>query len=317
MTFHYKKVIAFLFIALLTISVNAFASAPDTLQIKIPALNGHSFIPQGRAGGTFISSFLKISVGAAQTELIDFGVLEINGREIYNFDGSVLFSDVDIEFQHKIKDWLGVYFRYRSAARFGNQISSLYSEGLNTISGYDLGWILKVSEGKKHFLSTHFQISDYKTNFFYLDRFVINLIRDTVISTSENIPSLFGTAGLHLALAPNDLIGFCIYGDIGYGESFNRDNSHLFARLGVSADIDLYERTRIPLGIGLKSSISSFPSYDQLEDKFTNVTGLKLAYTGSSEYIIGVETAWGILPIKSRAAKVNAILINLQFHLFF
>jgi hypothetical protein len=271
----------------------------------------------GAVRNPFISSFIKVAVGAAQTERIDFGVLELNGKEVYTFDGTVLFSDVDIEFQHKIKDWLGVYFRYRSAARFGIQISSLYLEGLITVSGYDLGWILKVSEGKKHFLSSHFQLSDYKTNFLYLDRFIGNVIRDSISSISENIPALFGEAGFHLALAPNDLLGLCFEGDIGFGESFNRNNSKIFARLGVSADIDFDTRTRIPLGVCLKSSISSFPSYDQLEDKFTNVTGLKLAYTGSSEYIIGVETAWGILPIKSRAAKVNAILINLQFHLFF
>lgn len=317
MTLPSKIIIALLFMALFTDSINTFASEPDSVHAKIPTLNGHGFFPLGRAGGPFISSFLKISVGAAQTEPIDFGVLEINGREIYNFDGTVLYSDIDIEFQQKIKDWLGIYFRYRSAARFGAQISSIYSEGLNTVSGYELGWIIKVSEGKKHFLSTHLQLSDYKTNYIYLDRFILNVIRDTVISSSENIPALFGAAGIHLALAPNDLIGFCFNGSVGYGESFNRDNSRIFARFGVSTDIDLYKRTPIPLGIGLQSSISSFPSYDQLEDKYTNLTGVKLAYTGSNEYIIGIETAWGILPIKTRGTKVNAILINLQFHLYF
>jgi len=297
-------------------SVGLFASGPDSIYRKVPSLGHHTFIPLDKNFNPFITSQLKIMVGTAQTESFDVAQILFNGKDIYTLAGNIFFSSVIIDYQQKVKDWLAVYIRYSLAARFGTEFSSLYTEGLNTLSGKEIGWLIKVADRPKHLLTANLEISDQRANFLNIDRLLLNLVEDTIITVSENIPALFGSVGLRYAYAPNDLFGFTIAGDMAYGESFIRQKTGLYFQGGFTAEINLNNRTGIPVGIAIKNLYTNIPSFNQISNKAINISGLKLAYTGGNDFVIGIDASWSRLPSKSND-YLDTLLLLLQLNFFF
>lgn len=297
-------------------SVTLFASKPDSIYRKVPSLGDHTYIPLDKNFNPFITSQFKIMVGTAQTESFDVAQIQFNGKDIYTLDGNIFFSSVIIDYQQRVKDWLAVYFRYSLAARFGTEFSSLYAEGLNTLSGKEIGWLIKLVDHRKHILSANLEISDQRANFLNIERILLNLVEDTIITVSENIPALFGSIGLRYAYAPNDLFGFTVSGEVAYGESFNREETGLYFQGGITAEINLYERTGIPVGIAIKNLSTNIPSFNQMSKKPVNISGLKVAYTGGSDFVIGFDASWSRLPSKSND-YLDTLLVLLQFNFFF
>jgi hypothetical protein len=308
---------AFLALVMFALACNIYAIPPDSAYKKIPQLNGHTFIPLVDANNPFINTHLKIGVGVAISEPVEYATLTIDGKDLYSLVGNILMSDVGLGYQQKIKSWLAIYFNFRFASRFGTQLSSLYAEGVNMVSGYDVGWLIKIHESKRHALSGHVQLSDYRANILHLDRLILNVIEDTIIATSENVPALLGVAGLRYVFAPNDLFGFGISGDFGFGESFDRGVTQVFGKINFFADIDLYNRTGVPLGLSAKYSNSSLPATNVSDDNQVSVIGMKLAYTGGNDYMFGIESSWLQLPSEANANYTNALFISIQFHLYF
>ncbi len=295
--------------------VAASDSIPGTS--KIPSLNGHKFIPMLDSYSPFIFTSVKMGVGLAQTENIEYLAIQIGDYELLSLEGDILFSDASVSYHQRIKDWLGIFVNYKFSARVGAEFSSLFVEGINTVNEFDVGWVMKVYESRKHILSTHFSINNLEAKVINFQDAFENLKEDSMVAVSQTIPSLIGSIGLRYAWAPNPLIGFGLVTELAYGEALIRSETKFFFNLGPRIDIDLSSKTRVPMGIALNYFVTSAPAYVTVKGSNTQALKLKIAYLGANDFIMGIGTAWAKIPTRSSEKNLNAFLGSLELNYFF
>ena len=284
---------------------------------RIPQLNGHIFTPMFDATSPFINTSVRIGVGIAQTEEVEYFAIHLGEYELLSLTGDVLFSDINVMYQQRVKDWLAMFAEYHFTARIGTEMSSLFVEGINTVHEFDVGWILKAYHSEKHILSTYFSINNLNAKFIDFTNILESISGDTLIPASRDVPALTGSVGLRYAWAPRSLIGIGLMAELSYGEALSRSTTKLFYKLGPKIDLDLSAKTRIPLGIALNYFITSAPAVVQDIEKRTQLLKLKFSYLGAGDFIIGFSTAWGKIPVNSSDEILNAFFANLEMNYYF
>jgi hypothetical protein len=284
---------------------------------RIPTLNGHIYTPMIDSYSPFISTSIRMGIGIAQTENIEYYAIRIGDYEFLSLEGNILFSDMSVQYQQRIKNWLAIFAEYHFTARIGTEFSSLFIEGINTVNEFDLGWVIKVYQHEKHIISTHFSINNVTAKFMSFENVFGNFTTDSTVAISQTIPSLIGAVGVRYVWAPNSLIGIGLLSEISYGEALTRCKTRFFFKLGPRIDIDFSSKTRIPLGIALNYYITTSPAYAQVQEKNTRLLKMKLAYIGANDFILGMSAAWGSIPVSSTDSNLNAFFGSLELNYFF
>ena len=146
-------------------------------------------------------------------------------------------------------------------------------------------------------------------------------IIDTGIIDEANlltrIPSWRYKGGLRFAYAVNDLLGFILTTDLGFGDNLEgKDKSDTVFDIGGLASLDLNTRTKLPIGLLLGYSHTSYPeSSGDIIERVGAVT-LRIAYTGSREFSLGLEFVYASAPLKEADKSLNygSTFINLQYY---
>lgn len=284
---------------------------------RIPTLNGHIFTPMIDSYSPFIATSIRMGIGIAQTEDIEYYAIRIGDYELLSLEGNILFSDMSVQYQQRIKNWLAIFAEYHFTARIGTEFSSLFIEGINTVNEFDLGWVMKVYQNEKHIISTHFSINNVTAKFMSFENVIGNITTDSTVALSQTIPSLIGAVGVRYAWVPNSIIGIGLLSEISYGEALTRSKTRFFFKLGPRIDIDLSSKTRIPLGIALNYYITTSPAFAQVKERNTQLLKLKLAYIGANDFIMGLGFAWGKIPVNSTDRNLNASFGSLELNYFF
>jgi hypothetical protein len=130
------------------------------------------------------------------------------------------------------------------------------------------------------------------------------------------VPSLNALVGLKFAYGFNDLFGLRLNFDTGFGESFERGSTSLFYNFGGIFDINLANRTKVPLGFGLNLNFSTLPDVVHVDDRTASLGGLKIAFMGAEHYVIGLETLYMKVPIPGVDDKITStgILLTSKFY---
>ena len=132
----------------------------------------------------------------------------------------------------------------------------------------------------------------------------------------ETIPVLaFGT-GFRFAYGLSDLIGFKASTDLVYGETYNRGENGFAFSAGGGIDLDFYPRYSLPLGVVLHYTISSMPDFVYIEDKHAHMFKVKIAYTRSTEFSLGLEYSYMKVPLLSQQknTSVQSIALSIRFY---
>jgi hypothetical protein len=88
-----------------------------------------------------------------------------------------------------------------------------------------------------------------------------------------------------------------------YGESFERGESDLIYHAGVAFDMNLANKTKVPMGLSVFFAASSLPDIVQVKGKSSTNTGLKISYTGGPHINIGLEISSIRVPIPNVEEK--------------
>lgn len=280
----------------------------QTEQINnIPNLNGHYFVPNMNIPSPFIKSHFGMNLGIAGSTDFENIILEIEGEKIIGLKGSLIFADLNFDYQQKIKDWIAFYAEVGLTARIGTELQSMLTQGVNTVSAFKMGWLVKLAHHEKYMLSANIQVNNYSANFINIGEFVKDIVRDTTVtSISKNVPILNGGLGLRFAYGINELFGFQAHASAVYGESFERGVSDLIYNAGGSFDMNLATKTKVPLGFSVFFVSSSLPDIVQVKGKSSSNTGFKISYTGGPHINIGLEISRISVPIPNVDEKVNS-----------
>ncbi len=285
---------------------------------NLPQLNGHYFIPNSNTPSPFIKSHFGMNLGIASSKDFENIILEVDGEEIIGSKGSLIFADLNFDYQQKIKEWIAFNLMVGATARIGTELQSMLSQGVNMVMTFRMGWLIHLAEGKKDKLSANLQISNYSANFINVGGFIDDVLNDNANpSISRNVPILNGSAGLRYAHAFNELFGFQGFADIGYGESYERGKSSAIYNIGGLFDLNLATKTKTPLGFALLYNISARPDLVQVPDKFASNAGLKISYSGAPHFDVGVELSSLSVPVPNVDKKVKSTSIIFATKYFF
>lgn len=283
-----KKI--FIICLLISISITGYSQSDTNSFFKKDKLNGHVFLNYARYNSPFISTNLKINVGTGSTSVITIPPMEVDGIVTPAIYGTIMFAEASLNYQQKFTPWLSLNIHSISVGRFGTDAFSLLFDGVNTIYGGSIGWKIRMFKSEKLIVSSNIFVENLSGNFINIRQFV-NDILDSVPNASliKNIPTLTGGVNVKGAYAFNQTFGIQAEIQMTYGETYIRDNERLEVKTSLLGETDFYPRYQFPLGLGLGYMLSSTPEISMKNEDYISLGILKLAYTGSPDYDLGLE----------------------------
>ena len=290
------------------------------IPLKVPHLGGHKFMPNNIVRHPFIQTSVRNTLGIGKAYDIEIPIISFRGEPLVALRGDLIFAILDFEYQHRVKDWLGVWARFQVLGRVGNGTEALLSQGISAISGFDLGWLFKLRQTEKTQLSGSLSLSNNQTTIVNLLDFINGIIDDDLSTNNQlvkKVPSLRGNMGLRFAWAINELYGTYLLTKLSYGQSaIERNESKFFYKIGGVFDVNLSARTIFPFGIALGVSHSSLPrSGDPTRSEVQSIF-LHIGYNTPHDFIIGVQTSMEFLPVEStgQTLKASVTTINMRYY---
>lgn len=285
--------------------------------LKRPELNGHIFPAMAFMQPSFINTKLSANIGVGSTGILKIPGIIIDDHEILSFEGRIIFMQTDVSYQQRFNSWLAMYVSYTLAARIGSDVSTILADGVNTISGNEIGWKLKIRETDQLNVSGTVSLFNMTGNFMNVADYFRDLINDDPLaSVTKKIPALAVGGGLQAAYAFNSKYGLQFNGRYFYGESFTRGSNQGFYSIGLSGDVDFYPQNRVPLGLALGYSLSSSPEVVMGEGGNSNLLIGSLSYTGSREFELGLQFNYYNMELPSIDNKpyLSKIMLLLNFY---
>jgi hypothetical protein len=293
----------------------------DTAKIilKKPMLNGHTFSSVNTTKSAFIHTQVAAELGIGNTGIIELPGIKIGETEILAFAGNVAFLSANVSYQQKLNDWLALSLTLNIGGRLGTSISTILVDGVNTYSGGSLGWNFRVIHKKKFNLSGSLFVKNISGRFINLIGYITDII-DSIPNPAviKNIPVLNVGIGAQGAWAFNNTFGLQFGAEFSYGESFQREINKLFSTINITGDVDLMPRKHIPLGFALGYMLTSSPEKTYLKFIYTNIFSGKIAYTGSSDFELGLQFILNKVELASEVKKKPMLFkTQLDFKFYF
>lgn len=312
------KKLLYIFI-ILSICWNATAaqSTESLDREKYPALNGHRFSSTSFMRSSFITTHVQADIGYGQTSLLEIPGIQIDDYELFSFTGKVMYLDLDIQYQQRFTPWLALYATVKMAGRLGTDMSTILVDGVNTMSGGSIGWLVRVMNTQKFNMAASVQLSRIDGSFINLPGFIEEVINNEPYpSVIKNVPSLAAGVGLRGAYAFNPSFGLQFNGDYFYGESFQRGNSKGFFALGVLGDVDFNPKREVPIGLSLGYMLSSSPVVVMENGGTSSLFLGRIRYSGSDEFELGLQVSYYRSYLNSIEGKASVIkaMLTLKFY---
>ena len=312
-----KKLIYLFTILLLGSGCLCAQSSVIDAEPKVPMLNGHMFLTTTIMRSSFVSTSLQADLGFGSTSVLTVPGIEIGDYEILAFEGKLAFFDVDASYQQRFTPWLAMFMSLKVSGRVGTSMSTIVADGVNTLSGGDIGWLIRIAHTEKLNLSTAVSLTSISGNFINVSTFIEEVIDNVPYpAITKTVPSLIATIGLRGAYAFNPSYGLQANMSYGYGESLERGSSQGFFALGVMGDLDFNPKRQVPVGLGLGYTLSSAPAIVMNDAGTSNLFMGKISYTGSDDFELGLQLTYYNIPLKSIDDKpyVMKALLNFKFY---
>jgi len=313
-----KKLLT-IFIALLFCFNTSYSQTTHTdPESKVPNLGGHAFPSLSHFRSSFVSTSLQANIGFGITSPIVINGITIGDHELLSFEGKLLFMSAEVQYQQRFNQWLALFISFNMAGRMGTDMSTILADGVSTIAGGDIGWLIRIYQNKRFNLSGSLKISNVTGNFINVSEYVEDLINDVPDpAITRKIPSMSAGIGIHGAYAISPVFGLQVNANYAVGESFDREGSKGYYSGGLMADADFMPSYNVPVGLALGYSLTSAPDIFSTEGGISHIFNGKLGYTGSSEYELGLQCSYYNLKLNSTDQSTGVTTITLVLKLYF
>jgi hypothetical protein len=307
--------VALLIITLLLFNAPLLAQTAD--QIRIPRLAGHTFVPNRFAPDPFVKTYVRNSLGLGKVPDLVTPIIVIEGETVVGLQGDLLNAILEFEYQQAIQDWIAFRAQVRVVGRLGTGVQSLLAQGITANTGFEIGWLFKLAQGRRTMLSGTLNLWNSSTTVINLLDWAQGIVDGVQVPLTRTVPSTRGGGGLRFAWAVSDLVGMNLFTEVGYGESVDHFNDdEWFYRLAATVDFDLKTKTSVPLGFAVGYRQMSVPEGGGDFSGNVREVLLRTAYTGSTDFRISLDMTWGQLPVTAldQTLKVVSTSINLRYY---
>ena len=276
--------------------------------IRRPVLNGHEFVPISSNTDPFIISDASMSVGAGLSDVVVWPIIFIDDEPVLGAQGRLGMIDYKVAYQQRAKDWLAFRMKISGSARVGTGLQSILAQGISTVSGIELGWLIRIKEGQKHSLSFSTTLSNRGASITNVTTFIEEIINDMPNPRiQKRSSSLMGNASLHYAWGISSVWGLKSTFKWGYGESFALRESINVLTAGLVVDANFYKKSDTPIGLAFAQTFSSSPDVVHEVERMASSSMFKIAYTGSSDFSIGLELSYARVPVTGLNERISVI----------
>jgi hypothetical protein len=303
-------------VILLLILSAGFAHSQEE-QGRIPELNDHVFTNISVLRYPFTNTTFTTNLGIGSADNLTYHIDDINGQPIFGVNGSLTYAHLSFNYQQQVRDWIALYLYGGLTTRLGTDVFSLLSQGVNTVSYFRIGWLIKIAEGEKYVLSGTIGLNNSSGTFINIKKFVVDIINQVPSpSITNDVPILLGDFGLQFAYAFNQLIGMNLDGNLSFGESFDRGDADLRYALKGAFDFN-FIKYKVPLGLVLSGSLVTQPELVYTEKGTASIFGVKLAYTGTKDFLLGLEANRMSIPLEDLDEKSNFKVGTISIRYYF
>lgn len=304
----YSKII----VTVILLNVSGFSSirAQDSLN-RIPELNNHVFTYISNIRYPFTNTSFTTNIGIGNADNLNFDINDINGQQILGINGSLAFAHLSFHYQQRIRDWVALYLDAGLSTRLGTDVFSLLSQGINTVSIFKIGWLVRMVQEDKFTLTSNIGITNSSGTFINIRRFVQDVLNNVPNpSIASSAPVLSGDIGLQFAYGFNSVMGLTLESNLTFGESYDRGNAEIKYAFKSAFDLNFKRRYNVPLGFILSYTILTNPEIVYTDDGYGQITGLKLVYTGTNDFLVGIEQSLMSIPLEE-VDKQSSFLVSL------
>jgi len=293
--------------------LNALNAQSDTL--KKPSVGNHFFTPITYSNLPLTNTYFSTFTGIGNTTGL---VSELGNLPFQGLSGEVTFIEMGFAYQQRVRDWLAAYMELNISARVGTELQSILTQGFNTITSFNVGWHIRLWEGKKDRLSGVIELQNNKGSFVNLLGFVQDIINEQPNpSLNETVPLLVFASGLRYAYALNETIGFKAAAALAYGETYTRGQYGFSFDGGAGVDFNFYPKYAVPVGLVFIYDITSMPGLVYVEGEKSQMIQGKLAYTKASDFSLGIELTLARYPFLNQEKPVTLRTAALSARYYF
>jgi hypothetical protein len=309
-------------LTLIFISVSsAFLVAQDTLHPSFNSahsLNGHSFPSVITFKSPFNNTGFRGNIDIGQTSKLTIPGIKIGDYEIPPFDGKLLFVSLGVNYDQRFNPWLSMYISAQFVARLGANMSTILVDGLNTMTGGEIGWRIKIYQGKRVCLAATLGLRNMTGNFINVKEYFEELIKNNPDpSVGKVIPAMSAGAGVHFAYAMSRTFGMQISSSYAFGESFSRGENEGYLNCGIAFDVDFYPAKRVPIGLMLGYDFSSVPEILLNYNEPVNLGLAMISYTGSQDFELGLQYRYNNMNSENYNEPANVHTASIVFKYYF
>lgn len=285
----------------------------DTL--KQPSVGQHIFTPVTYSKLPFTNSYVSTHTGIGTTSGL---VTEPFELPLQGLEGEVTFMEMGFTYQQRVRDRLAAYMDLTISARVGTELQSMLAQGFTAITSFNIGWHIKLREGKKSQLSMILELQNHKGSFVDLLGFVKDIIDENPNpKLNETVPVLAFATGLRYAYALSETVGFKASTKLAYGETYIRGNYGFAFETGAGIDLNFYPRFLIPVGLVITYDITSMPDFVYVEGEKSQLIQAKIAYTKAQDFSLGIEFNFMKYPFLYLDNPVTALSAALAARYYF
>jgi hypothetical protein len=284
---------------------------------KAPHKNGHTFSPVSGIPDAFVRSYIRNEIGVSQTADVDIPLGIVGGDTLFASRGALLFANLAIEYQQTIKDWIAFRAKFNVNGRLGTGTSALLSTGVSATTGFELGWLMRLLETDRGYMSLSFDVSNNSFTTINIADFVDDIIEGDDAELVKKTPSMRAGAGLRYTHAFSPLVGLVSYFETGYGESVDRvSEDEWFTEFGASVDFDLAGVGWVPIGLAVGYKQDSFPEGGADLTDVVRGFVFRIGYTGREDLALGLNLVYSTFPSDQLEEKIKSsgAIIDLRYY---
>ncbi len=320
-----RKLIS-LFIILTACSGSVLAQATDSIadlsadsssDSKTQILNGHRFPSTSYMRSAFVSTSVQADLGFGATSILTLPGIPVGEYEILSFTGQLVYVDLDVQYQQRFTPWLAMFFSAKMAGRVGSDMSTILADGVNTLAGGDIGWLVRIKETEKFMLSGSVRITNIRGNFINVPEYFEEIINNEPYpSVIKQVPGLAAGFGLRSAYAFNPTYGLQFNLGYQFGETLERGPSQSYFAGSILGDIDFNPKQEVPVGFALGYALSTSPVLVMNDGGAANLFLFKIDYTGSNDFELGLQFNMYSTYLKSidDNAFVKKVMLGFRFY---
>ncbi len=294
------------------------AEGAGQANITAPRVGETRVVPTTFLPDPFINTKVSLGLGYGKSSNILTPLLEIEGDPILGLAGDMLYVILGFEYRYAVREWVAVWGQIKVAGRLGNELQSILAQGVNAATGFELGWLFRLYENDRHYLSTGISVRNGNATLVDILSWANGIIKDEEVGLIRKSPTL-GTVGeIHYAYAANDFTALQFAGQLSYSETVERfAGNEWYYGFGGLVSLDLAKRTGTPVGLALGYKHSTIPEGgDEIAEGAHSVL-VGLSYMGRPDFSIGLDLEFQRVPLKGLDDPVKFFTATIASQYYF